>query len=155
MGRNVDPEEHREQIDGDQEQGGMYWLSGQWEQNCWRGSLWPVLTPLSSHVLCLRPGKRGGNGEKEGLEGEKDEGVEVKGGGCPQCDSRRQNVSRSQRKSMLCMHSTLNLYQLMIEKGAYAATKHTHTSIHTHKHLASKGKIRNLISIKLKQDQAC
>lgn len=34
--------------------------------------------------------------------------VEVKGGGSPRADSRRQNVSRLQRKSMFwCMRSTL------------------------------------------------
>lgn len=73
-----------------------------------------MLTPLSSHLLRLRPGKRGGNREKEGLEdGEKErEGVKVKGGGSPQPDSRRQNVSRSQRRSMLCVQTNPagNLY---------------------------------------------
>lgn len=86
-----------------------------------------MLTPLSSQVLCLRPGKRGGNREKEGLEEErkeerdeeeKERGLEVKGGGSPQPDSRRQNVSRLQRRSMLCMqpNPTENLYSLVIEK---------------------------------------
>ena len=74
----------------DQERGGMYWLLGQWEQNGRRGSPWPVLTPLSSHVLCLRPEKRGGNREKG-------EERRWRGRGLLSADSRRQNVSRLQK----------------------------------------------------------
>lgn len=41
-----------------------------------------------------------GEGKEEWDEEEKERGVEVMGGGSPQPDSRRQNVSSSQRGSM-------------------------------------------------------
>lgn len=70
------------------------------------------MTCADTSVIACPPvsgqGERGANRKKEGLE-EEERGergaAEVTGGGSPQRDSRRQNVSGSQRRGMFCMCS--------------------------------------------------
>lgn len=58
-----------------------------------------IARPLSKTMQRGAEGRRR-RGKEERDEEEKEKGMQVKGGGSPQSDSRRQNVSRLERKNM-------------------------------------------------------